>query len=332
LRIGFSPTIRGKRPKPLTRLAEQVDAFLSHLKNERRLSTHTLAAYQRDLNALLNYALNAAIDQAQDLKASDIRGLISQGHRKGLSGRSQQRKLSALRTFFDYLARESGVDLNPAQLVSAPKTPRRLPKTLDADQVSKLLMVQAVSWHEIRDKAILELFYSSGLRLSELTACNKSSLSWDENTVLVRGKGNKERILPIGRYAQTALTDWLKVRDNAPVKGALIDADALFISQRGKRVSNTNVQARINSWTRKQGNGLHVHPHMLRHSFASHILESSGDLRAIQELLGHADISTTQIYTHLDFQHLARVYDQAHPRAARRSKASGAEAVPEDKT
>jgi integrase/recombinase XerC len=193
-------------------------------------------------------------------------------------------------------------------------------------------MVEALSWHDVRDKAILELFYSSGLRLSELTACNKSSLSWDENTVLVRGKGNKERILPIGRHAQTALKDWLKVRDNAPTKGAEIDADALFISERGKRVSNTNVQARIKSWTRKQGNGLHVHPHMLRHSFASHILESSGDLRAIQELLGHADISTTQIYTHLDFQHLAQVYDQAHPRAARRAKPDSPAIFPEDKT
>ena len=185
---------QSKGTEPLIGLAEQVDAFLSHLKNERRLSRHTLAAYQHDLTALLKYACEADIDQAQDLKAADIRGLISQGHRKGLSGRSQQRKLSALRTFFDYLARESGVDLNPAQLVSAPKTPRRLPKTLDADQVSKLLMVEALSWHDVRDKAILELFYSSGLRLSELTACNKSSLSWDENTVLVRGKGNKERI------------------------------------------------------------------------------------------------------------------------------------------
>ena len=323
---------QSKGTEPLIGLAEQVDAFLSHLKNERRLSRHTLAAYQHDLTALLKYACEADIDQAQDLKAADIRGLISQGHRKGLSGRSQQRKLSALRTFFDYLARESGVDLNPAQLVSAPKTPRRLPKTLDADQVSKLLMVEALSWHDVRDKAILELFYSSGLRLSELTACNKSSLSWDENTVLVRGKGNKERILPIGRHAQTALKDWLKVRDNAPTKGAEIDADALFISERGKRASNTNVQARIKSWTRKQGNGLHVHPHMLRHSFASHILESSGDLRAIQELLGHADISTTQIYTHLDFQHLAQVYDQAHPRAARRAKPDSPAIFPEDKT
>ncbi len=316
----------------MTGLAEQVNAFLSHLKNERRLSVHTLAAYQRDLKALLNYASEAGIDQARDLKASDIRGLISQGHRKGLSGRSQQRKLSALRTFFAYLARESGVDLNPALLVSAPKTPRRLPKTLDADQVSNLLTMETISWHDVRDKAILELFYSSGLRLSELTACNKSSVSWDENTLLVRGKGNKERILPVGRYAQTALKDWLNVRDNVPTKGAEIDPDALFISERGTRISNTNVQARIKSWTRKQGNGLHVHPHMLRHSFASHILESSGDLRAIQELLGHADISTTQIYTHLDFQHLAQVYDQAHPRAARRAKPKSAVILPGDKT
>jgi len=316
----------------LTGLAEQVNAFLSHLKNERRLSVHTLAAYQRDLKALLNYASEGGIDQAQDLKASDIRGLISQGHRKGLSGRSQQRKLSALRTFFAYLARESGVDLNPALLVSAPKTPRRLPKTLDADQVSNLLTMETISWHDVRDKAILELFYSSGLRLSELTACNKSSVSWDENTLLVHGKGNKERILPVGRYAQTALKDWLNVRDNVPTKGAEIDPDALFISERGTRISNTNVQARIKSWTRKQGNGLHVHPHMLRHSFASHILESSGDLRAIQELLGHADISTTQIYTHLDFQHLAQVYDQAHPRAARRAKPKSAVILPGDKT
>lgn len=304
----------------MTALSEHVEQFLDHLRVERKLSYHTLTNYRRDLSSLSEVAKQNGIDRAKDIDAQQIRRLISLGHRRGLSGRSQQRKLSAIRTFFEYLAREGVVTTNPAKLVAAPKSPKKLPKTLDPDQLSQLLEKPAGGWHEARDKAMLELFYSSGLRLSELTGTDTKDISWDDQTILVTGKGNKQRLLPIGKAAQKALNGWLLVRSQLPTKQQSIHSPALFISERGNRISNSNVQARIRVWTQRAGGGLHLHPHMLRHSFASHLLESSGDLRAIQELLGHADISTTQIYTHLDFQHLAAVYDQAHPRAKRRKE------------
>jgi integrase/recombinase XerC len=197
---------------------------------------------------------------------------------------------------------------------SAPKSDARLPVTIDTDQVSRLLEINTTDWHALRDKAILELFYSAGLRLAELVGSNKSDISFDDNSMKVRGKGNKERVLPVGSKAIASINSWLKIREQLP-KGKLEDEAALFLSERGKRISPRNVQERVKKWCALLGITGRVHPHTLRHSFASHLLESSQDLRAVQELLGHADISTTQIYTHLDFQHLADVYDKAHPRA-----------------
>ena len=298
--------------------------FLSHLKSERQLSPHTLIAYQRDLKTLIEFADAQGLEAPSDITSVHLRALISQGHRRGLSGRSQQRKLSAFRSFFDYVTRESGLENNPAQLVSAPKTGKKLPEVLDPDQMAKLLTPNPTQWHGVRDKAMIELLYSSGLRLSELTVADKDSISWNDRTILVQGKGRKERLVPVGSHAISAVKQWLSVRDQLPTKGNIIDSNALFISERGARISPSGVQARIKAWSRQSGDGVSIHPHMLRHSFASHILESSGDLRSVQELLGHADISTTQIYTHLDFQHLASVYDTAHPRASRQTKKANA--------
>jgi len=290
--------------------------FLQHLQHERNLSPNTVNAYIRDIEKLFKFCEQVNITSWKKLNSYHLREFLAKGHRQGLSGRSQQRCLSSIRAFYNFLIREGCVKNNPAYQLSAPKSKQTLPKTLDADQVSKLLEVQGSKWHTIRDRAILELFYSSGLRLSELVRANLKDISWDDATIKVLGKGSKERLLPIGAKAQKALKFWLAARSG---KRPPVD-DALFISERGSRISARNVQSRIQYWTRSQHVAGNVHPHMLRHSFASHLLESSGDLRAIQELLGHADISTTQIYTHLDFQHLAEVYDKAHPRAHQKSR------------
>ena len=292
-----------------------LDNFYKKLRDERRLSIHTLKNYQRDLNKLIAYCDAQSIENWAELDEQHIRMHVSQCHRKGLSGKSLQRVLSSMRTFFAYLIDNGVLKYNPAKQVKAPKSARKLPQTLDVDRVSQLLTIEGNDDLAIRDRAILELFYSSGLRLSELTGLNMNSLLAD-NQIRVLGKGNKERDLPIGRKAVEALQQWLAIRH----KLANENEQALFVSQKGSRLSPRSVQQRIRHWVLKQGLDTHVHPHMLRHSFASHVLESSGDLRAVQELLGHADISTTQIYTHLDFQHLAKVYDQAHPRAHSRSK------------
>lgn len=286
--------------------------FLRYLQYERNLSPNTIKAYTRDMDKLSAFCADAGINGWDNLAVHHLRLFLSAGHRQGLSGKSQQRCLSSIRSFFNYLNREGRVKHNPAHQLSAPKSEQNLPKTLDTDQVNKLLEVKGGKWHTLRDRAILELFYSSGLRLAELVGANLLDISWDDGTIKVRGKGNKERILPIGQKAVSALQTWLVARP----EGRRPPTDnALFISERGSRISPRNVQARVRHWTRSQHLNGNVHPHMLRHSFASHLLESSGDLRAVQELLGHADISTTQIYTHLDFQHLAEVYDKAHPRA-----------------
>jgi len=237
-----------------------------------------------------------------------------------VSGKSIQRQLSAIRTFYNYLLREGITKNNPALELSAPKSTKKLPRTLDTDQISQLLSHHEKDWHGLRDHAILELFYSSGLRLSELVGCNIDSVDFEDRTVRVLGKGSKERIIPLGKMAATAILSWLKIRQELPRKNQQIhDTQALFLSERGGRLSARSVQNRLSRWAISKGLPGKLHPHMLRHSFASHILESSHDLRAVQELLGHADISTTQIYTHLDFQHLTKVYDKAHPRAQRKS-------------
>ncbi len=295
-------------------LDKDIDNFLNHLVDERQLSEHTVKGYRRDLDTLANFLTEEKITNWEDVVAHQLRRFISEAHRQGKSGRTLQRRLSAIRTFFNYLNREGRMKTNPAMEFSAPKSTPKLPVTIDTDQVSRLLEIESSTWHGLRDRAMLELFYSSGLRLAELVGSNIKDLSFDDATILVRGKGSKERLLPVGSKAAEALKSWLKDRPNLP-KGQLGDEEALFLSERGDRISPRNVQERVRHWCRQLGINTRVHPHTLRHSFASHLLESSQDLRAVQELLGHADIATTQIYTHLDFQHLADVYDKAHPRA-----------------
>jgi len=298
------------------------DAFLEHLHQERGLSINTITGYQRDLGKLTVFLEKESISHWQDLAGHQLRHHIARNHQEGISGKSIQRQLSAIRSFYNYLLREGIAKTNPALELSAPKSTKRLPKTLDTDQVSQLLSGHETGWHGLRDHAILELFYSSGLRLSELVGCNTNSVDFEDKTVRVLGKGSKERIVPVGTMAVAAILSWLKIREVLPTKKKIIhDTDALFLSERGKRLSNRSVQSRLNRWAISKGLPGKLHPHMLRHSFASHILESSHDLRAVQELLGHADISTTQIYTHLDFQHLTKVYDKAHPRAQRKTPA-----------
>lgn len=295
-------------------LQPPVAAFIAHLSNERQLSPNTVDGYKRDLKALQEDLGHQGITDWRDVSAHHIRTHIGAGQRQGRSGKTLQRRLSATRTFFNYLAREGICTTNPAMEFSAPRSGSRLPVTMDTDQVSRLLEINTTDWHGLRDRAMLELFYSSGLRLAELVGSNLGDISFDDHAIKVRGKGNKERVLPVGAKAVTAITTWLKVREQLP-KGKVVDGSALFLSERGKRISPRNVQERVKRWCVRLGISGRVHPHTLRHSFASHLLESSQDLRAVQELLGHADISTTQIYTHLDFQHLADVYDKSHPRA-----------------
>ena len=292
--------------------------FISYLRDVRQLSPHTLSNYQRDLASLQRYCEEHSKQSAEQLVEADIRAWVSQLHRRGLAGSSIQRSLSAVRSFFNYLSREQGRPRNPAASVQAPRRPRKLPKTLDADQVNKYLSFDEDSVIARRDRAITELFYSSGLRLAELIAVDINDIDPHSKLLTVTGKGNKTRTVPVGSMALQAIERWLQVRpdDNADEDGAV----ALFTSNRGQRISVRSVQERLKVQGRKSGMLQDVHPHMLRHSFASHMLESSGDLRAVQELLGHANISTTQVYTHLDFQHLAKVYDAAHPRAKRRKR------------
>jgi integrase/recombinase XerC len=287
--------------------------FASHLKHERRMSAHTLAAYLHDLDRLEAFCDERQIARWNALEHVHVRGFAATMHAQGLGARSIQRRLSAVRTFYEFLVREGCCERNPARDVRAPKVKKRLPTTLDADQMARLLEFRAENSLSARDKAMMELFYSSGLRLTELVSLDIPALDLADRTVRVTGKGGKTRVLPIGRFALDALRAWLKQR--AALRG---DEHAVFIGRTGRRLTVRAVQLRVGMWARRQGLGVHVHPHMFRHSFATHLLESSGNLRGVQELLGHADIGTTQIYTHLDFQHLAKVYDAAHPRARRR--------------
>lgn len=299
------------------RATQHLDSFFRHLGDERRLSPLTLTHYRRDLSQCMAYCDVAGIADWAQLTTAEVRGWVSALHRRGLSGKSIQRALSALRTFYRYLLREQIVTRNPASGVSAPKSTRRLPVTLTPDQATRLVALDARDPLAARDRALLELLYSSGLRLSELVNLNIPELDLAAGSVRVTGKGRKVRDVPVGTKAREALRDWLVAR--ALLTGA--EEHAVFISRHGRRLGARAVQARLQGWAKRQEMGVPVHPHMLRHSFASHLLESSGDLRAVQEMLGHANISTTQIYTHLDFQHLAGVYDKAHPRARKKSTA-----------
>ena len=293
-----------------------IDKFIRHLAYERRLSDLTCKHYRRDIGALADWCDKAGIETWAELDDERIRSFSAAAFRKGLSPRSIQRRLSAARSFFRYLLREKHVPKNPVHSVSAPKAGKRLPENLDADRMARLLDIKGDGPLVARDRAMLELLYSSGLRLSELTGLNLGDVDVADGTVTVTGKGSKERIVPVGKFALQALRTWLKERP------ALADVDerAIFVSQRGNRISPRSVQARVEHWARRQGIDTRVYPHLFRHSFATHLLESSHDLRGVQELLGHANISTTQVYTHLDFQHLAQIYDQTHPRARAKNK------------
>jgi integrase/recombinase XerC len=295
-------------------LDRHLEPFLSNLKSVRQLSPHTISNYQRDILKFFSF-LNQEKSSWEVVDKQSIRGFISKERRRGLSPRSIQRELSSIRAYFNYLIEEGIFETNPANEVSSPKSPQLLPKSLDTDLIQKLLDFKPQTDLEVRDKSIAELFYSSGLRLSELCGLDLESISIKENSCRVIGKGKKTRDLPIGKKAIQALRDWLIVRKKLNRN----DSKALFLNNKGERLSNRSVQLRLERLCKQRGLPL-VNPHMLRHSFASHILESSGDLRAVQEMLGHSDIATTQIYTKLDFQHLSKVYDKAHPRAKVKSK------------
>ncbi|MEM8981523.1 MAG: tyrosine recombinase XerC [Pseudomonadota bacterium] len=297
-------------------LPDPVSAFLEHLRSERRCSAHTLRNYELDLQRFCRWIDAESLDLLNGVADADIRRFAAAEHRRGLAPRSIQRRLSAIRALYRFLGREQRVDANPASSIQAPKAGKRLPATLDADQLTRLLQLPGDSALVQRDRAMFELLYSSGLRLDELVGLDLGDLDIADATVRVVGKGSKERIVPVGRFALAAYRDWLSVRGEL----AGHTTQAVFVSQRGQRISHRNVQARLDYWARRQGIEQRVHPHLLRHSFATHVLESSHDLRGVQELLGHADIGTTQVYTHLDFQHLAQIYDATHPRAKTRKR------------
>ena len=295
---------------------QHLDRFFRHLGTERQLSPLSSVHYRRDLTQCMRYCDTVGIQDWDRLTTPEVRGWVAFMHRRGLAGKSIQRALSALRTFFRYLLREQVVTSNPVGGVTAPKTARRLPKTLTADQATKLVTRDDRAPLMLRDRALWELMYSSGLRLSEVVNLNLAELDLPSGTVRVTGKGKKVRDVPVGTKACEALRVWLSWRQQV----ADTDEPAVFVNRNGERLTGRAIQARLRQWSVKQGMEVPVHPHMLRHSFASHVLESSGDLRAVQEMLGHANISTTQIYTHLNFQHLASVYDKAHPRARKKTK------------
>jgi integrase/recombinase XerC len=292
-----------------------LERFLAHLRTERRLSPHTSSNYTRDLVAFIDYAQRAGLAEWPALDSQHVRMFAAKAHAGGLAPRSVQRRLSAVRTFLNYLVREGVIRHNAAVDIRAPKAPKKLPNTLDVDQIARLLEIPAENALAIRDKAIMELFYSSGLRLAELIQLDLGAVDLTDRMVRVLGKGSKTRILPVGRKAIDALKLWLKERGSV----ARIEENALFVGKDGVRLGPRAVQRRIAYWARRIGLPSHVHPHLFRHSFATHLLESSRDLRGVQELLGHANISTTQVYTHLDFTHLARTYDASHPRAKRKT-------------
>ncbi len=292
------------------------DDFDLYLAAERGLSVNTRASYRRDLDALAELAAGLPLEKIQ---SQQIRRFVAQQHARGLSGRSLARMLSAWRGFYGWLTRRKGLAANPCAGMRAPKSAKALPKALSPDMTSKLLAGTPDTLLLVRDQAMFELLYSSGLRLAELVSLDLAAArDIAGGEIEVTGKGAKTRIVPVGTHARNAVAEWLKIRGSA----AKHDETAMFVNKNGKRLGPRAVQSRLQQWALRQGVTGGVHPHMLRHSFASHLLQSSSDLRAVQEMLGHASISTTQVYTHLDFQHLAKVYDAAHPRARKKEKVS----------
>lgn len=302
---------------------DAIEKYLSHLTHERRLAALTLKHYRRDL-VLLEAKLaedNERVTHKRELNAlqqTDIRRFAAQLHSHGLGPKSIARVLSGWRGFYQFLCRElqhNAGAANPVDGVRAPKAAKRLPETLSPDEAVRLVSFETEKPDDIRDRAVFELLYSSGLRVSELVGLDLTSIDFSTAEARVLGKGNKTRIVPIGQHAIAALTQWLATRATIKINPTAEHRDALFVNKLGRRLSVRTVQMRIKIWATRQGITVDTHPHMLRHSFASHMLQSSGDLRAVQEMLGHASIASTQVYTHLDFQHLAKVYDLAHPRA-----------------
>ena len=294
---------------------QYLDAFIQMLRSEKYYSEHTCKNYRRDLNNFQTFLHKQKVEYWQQVNYREVSSYAAHRYRNGLKSTSIARELSSIRSFFQYLIREKQVSTNPAREVSAPKSGQPLPKTCDAEQIDRLLTAgNSEDALFLRDIAMFELMYSSGLRLAELVSLNLNDFDLSQRQLIVTGKGNKTRYLPIGSKACEAIKRWLKERGNL----LRSENDALFISKQSRRISTRNVQSRLNQLIKRQDIDQHLSPHTLRHSFATHMLESSGDLRAVQELLGHANISTTQVYTHLDFQHLAKVYDAAHPRAKRK--------------
>jgi len=292
--------------------AHLLAGFLSHLAHERRLSPLTCENYQRDVEVLLALAQDTPLSQ---LQIHQMRRFVAQLHARGLSGKSLARKLSAWRTLYRYLARDHGFSANPCLGLKAPKHEKKLPDALSPDRAAQLMVPDESTPLAMRDAALLELFYSSGLRLAELTGLTIDAVDFAQAELRVTGKGAKTRVVPVGKFALDALQKWLTLRQTFTPP----EQRRIFVGSTGRPLTPRAIQLRVGHWAKKLGLGVHVHPHMLRHSFASHLLQSSGDLRAVQEMLGHANISTTQVYTHLDFQHLAKVYDAAHPRAKKKT-------------
>ena len=292
-------------------------SYIAVLRTEKYYSAHTCKNYRRDLENFGTYLNERNITDWSKVKHAEVSSYAAYRFRNGLKSRTIQRELSSIRGFFQYLIRQSMVKSNPAKDVRAPKAEQLLPKTCDAEQLDQLLRnSESDDPLTVRDLAIFELIYSSGLRLAELTGIDIEDIDFNQQLLVVTGKGNKKRFLPVGLKALEAVRRWLKIRSGfKPDMGE----SALFLSRLGRRISHRSVQCRLNQLIKNKALSQHLSPHTLRHSFATHMLESSGDLRAVQELLGHANIATTQIYTHLDFQHLAKVYDAAHPRAKKQS-------------
>ena len=300
-------------PRSVSAPRSELERYLAHLRNERRLSANTLSAYARDGRTLQALAAGRGLEA---LGPHDIRRFVATLHGKGQSPRSLARVLSSWRGLYDWLARHREVGANPCNGVRPPRAAKNLPRTLSPDEAVRLVSLEDATTFGIRDRALFELAYSCGLRVSELTGLDVGHVDAATGEVRVTGKGAKTRIVPVGTHALAALGAWLPRRQAMAKAGE----NALFVGRAGRRLAPREVQKRIKRWAAAAGLDVDVHPHMLRHSFASHVLQSSGDLRAVQEMLGHASIASTQVYTHLDFQHLAKVYDAAHPRARRTGK------------
>ncbi|MFC3192635.1 tyrosine recombinase XerC [Marinicella sediminis] len=298
------------------KLRSCLEQYVQHLAEHRRLSPLTVSANRRDLSHFIDHLSEAKQQNISRLTESDLRSYLMARSASGLAAKSLARYRSHLKNFFDYFVGEGVLENNPVELVSTPRIKRTLPQVLDVDTLFQLLEIPLNSELAIRDKAILELFYSSGLRLSELSGLQWPDLDLNAGLVRVLGKGSKERLVPVGQQAISALQQWQPIS----VLWNQHSGPYVFISKRGGQLKPRSIQARVKNWAQQQGLWERVYPHLLRHSFASHMLESSGDLRSVQEMLGHADLATTQIYTHLNFQHLAQVYDKAHPRARKKRK------------